>query len=168
MSRAFVKGDESDLPEQGPPERPLGEMPYHVTRAGLAQLRARFDALQSEHATLKIADADFDRPRLMEVERDLRYLSARLEGAMVVDTASQPRGEVHFGARVSTRDAQGRRMHYTIVGDDEADIARGRISYRSPLARALLGASLGEHVSWQRPAGSLDLEVTAIDYEADA
>lgn len=167
MSRAFVKGDESDLPELPLPERPLGEPPYYVTRTGLAHLRSRLNALHAEHAGLKATAAEFDKPRMQEVERDLRYLSARIDGAVQVDVRSQPHDEVHFGALVSTRDAQGRRARYAIVGDDEADITLGRISYRSPLAQALMGARVGDWVNWQRPAGAIDLEITAIDYEAD-
>lgn len=167
MSRAFVKGDESDLPESPLPERPLGEAPYYVTPAGLAQLRSRSASLLAEHAALKAAAEEFDKPRLQEVERDLRYLSARIDGAVQVDVLAQPQDEVHFGARVSTRDAQGRQARYDIVGDDEADITHGRISYRSPLAQALMGAHIGEWVSWQRPAGAVDLEITAIEYQAN-
>lgn len=164
MNRAFVKGDESDRPEPALPERALGEPPHYITPAGLAQLRTRFDALRSEHATLKQMQADPADRRLLEIERDLRYLRARLDGAVVVDVAAEPRDEVHFGATVTTVDAHGTQARFTIVGDDEADVAHGKISFRSPLARALMGARAGETVRWQRPAGDAELSIAGIDY----
>lgn len=168
MSRAFVKGDDSDLPDQSLPERPLGAAPYYVTPRGLAHLRKRFEALHNEHAALKAENAAFDRPRLLAVERDLRYLSARLDGAVPVSTEAAAHDEVHFGARITLRDTQGRVANYHIVGEDEADLAQGKISYLSPLARVLMGARLGESVPWQRPAGTVELEITAIAYDPDA
>lgn len=166
MSRAFLKGDDSDLPDHSLPERPLGPAPYYVTSHGLDQLRQRFDALLAEHAELKAGDADFDKPRVLAIERDLRYVNARLEGAVLVHTPPSPHDEVLFGAVVGLCDAQGRTTRYHIVGEDEADPALGKISYQSPLARELIGARLGDSVTWQRRAGTVDLEITDITYAA--
>lgn len=164
MSRAFIKEDNEDLLGEELPERPVSPEPNYVTASGIEQLRARVEALQAEHAQLKQAEEAFDRPRLIQIERDLRYFQARLEGAIVVDIAAQPRDEVHFGASVKTQDEEGNTHIFTIVGDDEADVAVGRVSWQSPLAKALMGARAGDTVTWNRPAGSTTLEVLEIRY----
>jgi transcription elongation GreA/GreB family factor len=164
MSRAFVKEDNEDLLGEELPERPVSPQPNYVTASGIEQLRAKVDALQAEHARLKQAEEAFDRPRLIQIERDLRYFQARLESAIVVDVAAQPRDEVRFGASVKTQDEEGGTHTFTIVGDDEADVAEGRVSWQSPLAKALMGARAGDTVTWNRPAGSTTLEVLEILY----
>ncbi|MFN0315283.1 MAG: GreA/GreB family elongation factor [Burkholderiales bacterium] len=165
MSRAFVKGDDSDLPDQGLPERPVSHQPNYVTKTGLGQLKARYDALQGLHAALKLSGADFDKPKLREVERDLRYLSSRLDSALLVDVFQEPRDEVHFGASVKTEDGNGHISECTIVGEDEADVAHGKVSWLSPLAKALIGARVGDTVKWRRPAGEAELHVVEIGYK---
>ena len=102
--------------------------------------------------------------RLLEVKRDIRYFSAQLERATLVDTVGQPRDEVRFGAAVTILDGQGKNHAFQIVGDDEADVAAGSISWASPLAKALLGARVGDTVKWQRPAGASEVEIVAIEY----
>jgi transcription elongation factor GreB len=140
MSRAFVKDDNEDLPGEELPERPVSSALNYVTPAGLANLRKKVEDLHEEHVRLKGAEEDFDRPRLAEIERDLRYYQARLEAAVVVDVSTQPRDEVHFGASVKTRNEAGAVHSIAIVGEDEADAAHGRVSWQSPLAKALMGA----------------------------
>jgi transcription elongation factor GreB len=164
MSRAFVKGDDSDLSGEEVPERPISPYPNYVTREGLAQLRERYDALHSQHAMLKAAGEDFDKPRLTAIDRDLRYLSQRLESAIVVDPRNEPHDEVHFAATVQAEDPDGRVHRFKIVGEDEADVATGKVSWQSPLAKALMGARIGDTVKWRRPAGEVDLEITDITY----
>lgn len=105
------------------------------------------------------------RQRLLEVKRDIRYFGAQVERAVVVDPGSQPHDQVHFGASVEIIDAHGKHDTFHIVGDDEADVAASRISWAAPLAKALLGAKVGETVKWQRPAGATDIEIAAISYD---
>ena len=164
MSRAFVKGDDSDLSGEELPERPISPLPNYVTAEGLAQLRHRYDELQSQHATLKAAGQDFDKPRLTAIDRDLRYFSQRLESAILVDPGGEPQDEVHFGATVRAEDDSGHTHCFKIVGEDEADVATGKVSWQSPLARALMGARVGDSVKWNRPAGEVDLEIIDINY----
>lgn len=164
MSRAFVKEDSEDLLGEELPERPVSPEPNYVTRAGIVQLRARVDELQAELGQLKQAGEAMDRPRRSQVERDLRYYQAKLDGAIVVEVSAQPRDEVRFGARVEAEDEEGGRHRFTIVGEDEADVAEGKVSWLSPLAKALMGARVGDTVTWQRPAGSTGLEVLEIRY----
>src|SRR6267378_851208 len=139
MSRAFVKDDNEALPSEELPERPVNSEPNYITPAGLAKLRRKVEKLHDEHVRLKGAQEDFDRPRLAQVERDLRYYQARLESAILVDVSKQPRDEVHFGASVKTEDEGGAVHSIAIVGEDEADAAHGRVSWQSPLAKALMG-----------------------------
>jgi transcription elongation GreA/GreB family factor len=138
----------------------------YVTPHGMEQLRMRVRDLSDQHEQLKaIADDDSEAKRkLREVERDQRYFNAQLERAEVVDPAGHPPGEVRFGATVKVEEADGRVETFHIVGDDEADVAVGRISWGSPLARSLIGAKVGETVKWRRPAGETDVEVVAIEY----
>lgn len=164
MSRAFVKGDDSDLSGEELPERPISPFPNYVTSEGLAQLRGRYDELVSQHATLKAAGEDFDKPRLTAIDRDLRYFSQRLESAILVDPRHEPQDEVHFGATVRAEDAQGHVHRFKIVGEDEANVSTGKVSWLSPLAKALMGARVGDTVKWRRPAGEVDLEITDITY----
>lgn len=164
MSRAFVKGDDSELSGEELPERPISPHPNYVTAEGLAGLRQRYDELSHQHATLKAAQEDFDKPRLTAIERDLRYFSQRLDSAILVDTSKEPQDEVHFGATVEAQDSEGRVHRFKIVGDDEADVHTGKISWQAPLAHALIGARVGDTVKWHRPAGDAELEIRSIKY----
>ena len=164
MSRAFVNEENESRMGEELPERPVSGEPNYVTPSGMEALRAKVDLLQAEHAELKRAAEDFDRPRLTQVERDLRYYQARLDGAILVDIASQPQDEIRFGARVTAEDEEGAKHTFTIVGEDEANVALGLVSWQSPLARALMGARAGDTVTWNRPAGSTTLEVLEVNY----
>lgn len=164
MSRAFVKDDNEDLPGEELPERQISSEPNYVTPAGLAKLRGKVVELHEEHVRLKGAEQDFDRPRLAEIERDLRYYQARLDSAVLVDVSKQPRDEVRFGASVKTENEDGAVQSIAIVGEDEADAPHGRVSWQSPLAKALMGAKVGDTVTWNRPAGSTTLNVLEIHY----
>jgi transcription elongation GreA/GreB family factor len=164
MSRAFVKDDNEDRPSEELPERPVSDAPNYVTAEGLRLLRERVEQLAREHARLREAAEAFDKPRLAVNERDLRYFQSRLDSAVVVDIASEPRGEVHFGATVKTEDEAGNISSFTIVGEDEADVRNNKISWLAPLAKALLGSKVGDTVTWTRPAGSTTLEVLEISY----
>lgn len=164
MSRAFVKEDSEDKMGEELPERPVSPEPNYVTASGMAQLRGKVESLQDEHVRLKAAGEAFDRPRLIQVERDLRYFQAQLDNAVLVDVSSQPRDEVRFGASVKAEDEEGKTHAFTIVGDDEAAVAEGRVSWQSPLAKALIGSRAGDTVTWNRPAGSTTLEVLEIRY----
>jgi transcription elongation factor GreB len=94
----------------------------------------------------------------------MRYFIAQLDRDIVVDPAGQPRDEVHFGATVSIIDEQGAEHRFSLVGEDEADVSAGKISWASPLARAMIGARVGDSVMWRRPAGDAEVEIAAINY----
>jgi len=166
MSRAFVKESDEDQSAGELPERPIPAHANYVTPRGLSLLQARAHELAVLHEQLKAISADDSgaKQKLREVERDQRYVTAQIDRAEVVDIGRQPRDEVHFGATVTIGDEDGKRRDFSIVGDDEADVAEGRISWASPLARALLGARAGDSVTWRRPAGDAEVEIIAIRY----
>lgn len=160
MSRAFVK---EDGPDNEPlPDLPISPHPNYVTPRGLLALRERLAATQAELARLKARAERLDRLPEKAAERDIRYLEARLASAIPVDTGAQPKDEVAFGARVTVADEDGVEAVYEIVGEDEADATLGRIAPQSPLARALMGARVGDTVEWRRPAGMVVLDVVAL------
>lgn len=165
MSRAFVKDSDDDLAAGELPERPVPAHANYVTPHGLEQLRARARELAEQHEQLKAVAADDSeaKRKLREVERDQRYIIAQLERAEMVDPAGHPPGVVRFGATVRVEDDDGIQV-FSIVGDDEADVVAGKISWGSPLARSLLGAKVGDTVKWQRPAGETEVQIIAIDY----
>jgi transcription elongation GreA/GreB family factor len=166
MSRAFVKESDDDLVAGELPERPLPLHPNYVTAKGLEMLQGRVRELTERHEQLKReSDENSEsRQKLREVDRDLRYFRAQLERAAIVDTVNQPRERVHFGAVVSIEDEDGSPHEFTIVGDDEADVAQGKISWASPLARAMIGAKIGDTVVWRRPAGETQVCIVDIRY----
>ena len=96
----------------------------------------------------------------------VKFVTARLRSAKLVQPEAQPKDEVAFGAKVTLEDDEGARRIFVVVGEDEADPAAGKISWVSPLARAMVGCHLGDLVTWSRPVGDLELEVVAIGYEA--
>jgi transcription elongation GreA/GreB family factor len=153
MSRAFVKNLEDTVEEL--PDRPISPHPNLVTAEGLARIETEVARLQQEHAAAHAAD---DRAALARVARDLRYWTARRASAQIVP-APNDRSEVHFGATVTIVRDDGRRQTFRIVGEDEADPAKGTISYVSPVAQALTGKRVGDVVQ----AGASEAEIVAIE-----
>lgn len=166
MSRAFVKESDDDLAADDLPERPLPAHVNYVTPRGMELLQARVRELSEAHEQFKKqVEGDSEaRRKMREIDRDLRYFRAQLERATPVDTANQPRDQVHFGAIVTIEDEAGATQEFSIVGDDEADVAAGRISWASPLAHAMIGAKVGDTVTWRRPAGEAQVHIVAVRY----
>jgi transcription elongation factor GreB len=162
MSRAFVKEPDEGAPAEGLPERQVSDHANYVTPAGLQQLETRVGELETRR--LELLDREDPADELAYVDRDLRYYTARLESAILVDLDRQPRRKVAFGAAVTVSQPGGERRTFTIVGEDEADLKQGKISYVSPLAEALMDARVGKTVLWRRPAGDLRLTIEEIDY----
>ena len=166
MSRAFVKESDDDNAAGELPERPLPAHANYVTARGLELLQARVRELTDSHEQLKRqSEEDSEaRQKVREIERDLRYFRSQLERATLVDTANQPHEQVHFGAIVKIEDEEGAVQEFAIVGDDEADVAAGKISWASPLAHAMIGAKIGDTVVWRRPAGEAEVSIIDIRY----
>jgi transcription elongation factor GreB len=165
MSRGFVKEDDLEHAGTDMPERPISTHPNYVTPSGLKLLNTQATTLDALRATLTgRKDDQMAQQQLAKVDRDLRYLSARLEQAILVDPSLQPQDSVLFGATVTVEDENEQRQQFHIVGEDEANIAENKVSYVSPIARALIGRKIGDSVVWQRPAGNLQLEIINIHY----
>jgi transcription elongation GreA/GreB family factor len=153
MSRAFVK-EQDDAGGEALPDRLISEHPNLVTREGLAQIEAEVARLTQAHAA---AQAEEDRALAAATARDLRYWKSRQQSAELVTPPADPE-HVHFGSTVSVERDDGRKQTFRIVGEDEADPAKGTIPYVSPLARALSGKSVGDVVK----VGDGEVEILAI------
>jgi transcription elongation GreA/GreB family factor len=162
MSRAFVREDDAEQAGNALPERPRSPHTNYVTAQGFSQLREKLLVLMDRKTELSERDDMESKQQTQVVERDLRYFHDRLESAIVVNPETQPAHRVHFGATVQVIDEEDKKLEFQIVGEDEADVARGKISWVSPLAKALLDAEVGDVVVWQRPAGNQELEVVSI------
>ncbi len=182
MSRAFVKEDDLEHAGIDVPERPVSTHPNYVTHDGLQQLTTEAVKLEQERATLKSQLEDVTehdpmlRQKIAVIERDLRYISARLSSAILIEAASQNASDqnpdaktvlsktVLFGATVSVEDDDGQQHQFTIVGEDEADMSCNKVSYVSPIAQALIGRKLDDSVEWVRPVGNMQLTIKDIKY----
>jgi transcription elongation GreA/GreB family factor len=150
MSRAFVREDTADNFEDLP-ERPVSEHPNYVTAEGLARIEAEVARLAQEQAQ---AAAAGDRPAVARAARELRYWTARRASAELVPPP-QDCSEVRFGCMVTLARGDGRRQRFRIVGEDEADPASGTLSHVSPLARALIGGTVGDVVAVGRDTAEI-------------
>jgi transcription elongation GreA/GreB family factor len=165
MSRAFVK--ENDLEHAGidVPERPLSDEPNYVTPRGLKLLEQTIDQLEKEREVLLLKKDDpMLRQKIAVIERDIRYFAARIESALLTNPKEQDPSRVLFGAKVTVEDRKGKLNIFEIVGEDEANIKENRVSYISPLAKALLGAAVGDEVVWEKPMGYSYLTIQKISY----
>lgn len=160
--------------------------PNYITAAGLAKLRAEYDALLGEERPRLVeviswaagngdrsenGDYIYGRKRLREIDRRLGWLAKRMKAAQVIDPAAQAaRDRVYFGATVTIvlRQAQDQSVEgervLTLVGDDEANPGRGFIGWSAPLARALRGAVVGDVRRASLPGGERDFEVLGVTY----
>jgi transcription elongation factor GreB len=181
MNKAFVREDADD-DEIEPPE-PEGPPPRnYITPAGHARMKAELLRLldverpevvkvvswaASNGDRSENGDYLYGKKRLREIDRRIRFLTKRLERAEVVDPG-QHRGneQVFFGATVTYLQSDGVERTVTIVGIDEVDPLNGRISWISPVAKALIRAREGDTVSLQTPAGRIELEILEVRYEA--
>ena len=152
----------------------------YITPGGLARIRAEYDELfGSERPKLvetiawaaangdrsENGDYIYGRKRLRELDRRLSHLSRIMKAAKVVDPAlQQSREQVRFGATVDLADEDDQRRSVTIIGDDEADASQGRIGWSAPLARALIGAKVGDERIVRLPSGERSYEIIAIRY----
>jgi transcription elongation factor GreB len=161
-------------------ERP----PRFITPAGFARIRAEYEHLfgverpkivetVSWAASLgdrsENADYLYGKKRLREIDRRLSYLSKVMKSAKVVDPAKQEqRDTIRFGAIVELADEDDERRILTLVGEDEADASNGLISWSAPIARALIGAKVGDERVVCLPAGEKSYEILSISYPSQA
>lgn len=182
MNKAFVKEDDAwDEPEA--PVDPLADIPAgsrnYMTPAGAAALRAELETLTRDERPPLVAELNRlnqgslggTDPRSREVrkearriERRIQWLTGRLAVTEMIDPVGHESQGIHFGARVTVFSESDEERTYTIVGIDETCIEEGRISWASPLARALLDGREGDIVKVKTPAGEEELEILAVAY----
>jgi transcription elongation factor GreB len=153
--------------------------PNYITPAGARKLSMELDRLRSidrPRVGPEVADAAaqgdrsenaeyiYGKKKLREIDRRMHTLTKRLEKAVVVNPAEQRGDKIFFGATVEVEEETGARRVYQIVGEDEIDSAAGRISWRSPVGRALLGKRSGDVILVRRPAGEVEIEILSVRY----
>jgi transcription elongation GreA/GreB family factor len=159
MSVAFTKEEDSESAAADLPDRPISPHPNLVTAAGLAQLEAELAAARAAYTAAQASgEVGADRTAMARATRDLRYYSARRASAQLV-TVDPTSDKVQFGRTVTFEREDGRRQTYTIVGEDEADPSAGSISYIAPLARALMGKTVGDTAI----VNGAEVEITELD-----
>lgn len=179
MSKAFTKEtDQDDEPEQ--PEIPSENTKNYVTPFGLAQLQEEFKYLRYTERPKVVeivrwaagngdrsenGDYIYGKKRLREIDRRVRYLTKRLDSATVVDPELQKNlTKVFFGATVTYAQKNGVEKTVKLVGIDEADLSQHKISWTSPVAKALLKSEVGDIVKLHTPQGNETLEILKIKY----
>ena len=169
MSRGFVKEDDLEHAGTDVPERQISAEINYVTTNGYRLLEQQASALIAQSKSLSAKKEDQQaQQQLAVVNRDLRYVAARLESAQIINPLAAKQdatSQVLFGAAVTVEDDNGAKHTYQIVGEDEADIKANKVSWTSPLAKALIGQKIGETVIWIRPAGNTVLEIIDIQYK---
>lgn len=180
MSKAFTREDSNDTDSSDSEvdaSVPGGK--NYITPAGAEALRAELKKLRYEERpeVTKVVswaagngdrsengDYLYGKKRLREIDKRMRFLAKRLESAEIVDPLAIQVSYVQFGATVTLRYEDDSEKTYSIVGVDEVDLSKGRISWMSPLARALLKANEGDIVTFNSPKGQQDVEVISVRY----
>ena len=165
MSRGFVKEDDLEHAGTDVPERPVSAEPNYVTLKGYAFLeQLAADLTIKQHDLFLMKDNQAAIQELAIVNRELRYVVARLKSALITQPNFEAQ-QVVFGATVTVEDENEQYYTYQIVGEDEADMKANTISWISPLAKALIGLKLNDSAVWKRPAGDLTLNITKIYFD---
>ena len=185
MSKAFTKEDDDaeDISSENAQEKNQISTPGHknyITPQGLEKLRTEWKKLMDidRPELVKIVswaagngdrsengDYIYGKRKLRETDRRIRFLTKRMENAEVINPSQQYSDKVLFGATVTVIDEEAKERKYSIVGIDETDGKRGRISWISPIAKALLRHKVGDFVTVVIPKGQEDLEIKKITYE---
>jgi transcription elongation factor GreB len=181
MSKAFTKEGDGEEAEPDEPETLPASFKNYMTPRGFAAMQRELQKLLREERpriveTVAWAASNGDRSengdyiygkkRLREIDRRMRYLTKRLESAEVVDPRRQKGLErVFFGATVTYAREDGTELTVTLVGIDEADLSQGKISWISPVARALMKSRAGDTVELRTPAGTETIEVLSVSYD---
>jgi transcription elongation factor GreB len=183
MNKAFTKESDQDDDDQDPVAPPIPDgLKNYITPAGFKRLKDEALSLldRQRPELVKViqwaasngdrsenADYIYGKRRLREIDRRIRFLTKRMDAAEVVDPAArEDTDQVFFGATVTVIGTDGVEKTYSIVGIDETDLSRGRISWISPLAKALIKAREGDTVTVRTPGGDESLEIVSVEYKA--
>ncbi len=185
MNKAFTKesGADDDDDEPSPAPLPAGGKNY-ITPSGFARLRGellelmdseRPKVVEAVHWAARNGDRSengdylYGKKRLREIDRRIRFLTKRLEIAEITDpSVHHGSDQIFFGATVTYADESGQNRTVTILGIDEADSAKGQVSWIAPIATALLRAREGDEVKLMTPVGVQEIEVLTVSYPAPA
>lgn len=159
MAVAFTKEEDYEAQAADLPDRPVSTHANLVTASGLAAIEAELAATRAAYAAAQAEGGiSADRTAMARATRDLRYWSSRRASAQLTAPEAEA-DKVQFGRTVAIEREDGRTQRFRIVGEDEADPAKGSVSYVSPLARALLGKSVGDVVE----VNGAEVEIVAVD-----
>ncbi len=166
MSRGFVKEDDQEDVPMVPPRAHLPvAFTNYVTRAGMDELLAEQQALMDEIKNLDFVNENERRIAVNNITAKLKLLNNRISEARIIDLGDQPKDEIRFGATVILKTEGTNEMEtFQIVGVDEANISRGKISFLSPLARVLTDKKVGDKVVLKRPKGDRVFIIMNITY----
>ncbi|MBW6501131.1 MAG: GreA/GreB family elongation factor [Bacteroidales bacterium] len=166
MSRGFVREDDQEEVPIVPQRAYLPEgLPNFVTPAGMDQLLAEKQILINEKENLDSSNENEKRIALNYINAKLQLLNNRIAESRVIDLKNQPQSEIRFGATVTLKNyASGNIQIFQIVGVDEADISRSRISFISPLAKALINKKTGDRITLKRDRETIIFEIMDIAY----
>ena len=167
MSRGFVKEDDQEEVPIVPQRAHLPEgITNFVTPAGMNQLLAEKQTLEDEKNILNSASENEKRIEINYLNAKLQLLNNRIAEARIVDLTGQPQNEVRFGATVTLRtEVAGNIQIFQIVGVDEADIPRGKVSFISPIARALINKKTGDKAILKQAGKDSVFEIIDITYK---
>jgi transcription elongation GreA/GreB family factor len=158
MAVAFTREEDYEAQAADLPDRPISPHPNLVTASGLAAIEAELAAARDAYSKAQTdGGISADRTAMARATRDLRYWGSRRASAQLFEPEPED-GVVQFGRTVEIEREDGRRQSFRIVGEDEADPAAGSVSYVSPLARALMGKSVGDVAE----VGGAEVEVMAV------
>lgn len=166
MSRGFVKeGDQEEIPILTPRAYLPDGVTNYVTQVGMDELLEEKQMLINERDQLDAANENERRIALNHINAKLQLLSDRILTAQIIDLDKQSPEEVWFGATVTLKeDNETELQQFQIVGVDEADVSKGKISFISPIAKILLGKKVGDEAVLRTPNGDRKFEIIGIDY----
>ena len=182
MNKAFTKESDQDEDQDDLPDEPARPGTQHITPEGFRALQAELKRLWSterpkitdEVATAAAhgdrsenAEYIYGKKKLREIDRRIRFLRKRIDAVTVVPPPKEQHEKIFFGAWFTIEDEDGKELSYRIVGTDELDLAKRKISVASPVAQALLGKCVGNSTVVQRPKGATEVTVMKVWYESD-
>ncbi|MFN7262669.1 MAG: transcription elongation factor GreB [Pseudobdellovibrionaceae bacterium] len=160
--------------------RAMAEKKNYITPGGIERLKTEYNELMHKERPKLVetvawaasngdrsenADYLYGKRRLREIDKRVRFLTQRIEDAEVVDPRQLKSDRIVFGATVTIQDEDGQSKTYQIVGEDEADVSQGKISWKSPVATALLGKKLDDEVTVKKPSGEEIFLIEKIEYK---